>query len=211
MNTAPALDADQARTRLHELTVVDVRTPAEYASGHLPGALNIPLDQLGRAVPALKEAAGRGDLLVVCQGGGRSESACTQLAAHGVRALNLTGGTGDWAARGHTLARPAGAPAKAVWAMERQVRLAAGSLVLIGLALGLLVHPAWQLLSAAVAGGLVYSALTNTCGMAVVLGRLPYNRGAAGAPDLETTLTRLRDEAGAGVGTGAGTGAGAEA
>lgn len=60
--------------------------------------------------------------------------------------------------------------------MERQVRLTAGSLVLLGLLLGLLAHPAFALLSAAVAGGLVFSALTDTCGMAAVLGRLPFNR-----------------------------------
>ncbi|GGT67293.1 MULTISPECIES: rhodanese-like domain-containing protein [Streptomyces] len=201
MNTPPSpnppssnplsLDADQARARLAELTVVDVRTPGEYASGHVPGALNVPLDRLGRALPALQAAAGRGELLVVCQSGARSEKARAQLSAHGIRALDLAGGTAGWASRGHALARPEGAPARAGWAMERQVRLVAGSLVLIGLALGLFAHPAWQLLSAGVAGGLVFSALTNTCGMAVVLGRLPYNRGPAAGPGLDATLERL--------------------
>lgn len=191
-----SLDADQARARLDALTVVDVRTPAEYASGHLPGALNVPLDRLAQAVPALREAAGRGELLVVCQSGNRSASARARLAAEGVPVLDLDGGTAGWAARGHALDRPEGAPAKPVWAMDRQVRLVAGSLVLIGLALGLLVHPAFQLLSAGIAGGLVFSALTNTCGMAVMLGKLPYNRGAAacGLP-LDATLERLRQGA----------------
>ncbi|MET9433661.1 rhodanese-like domain-containing protein [Streptomyces sp. NPDC006551] len=193
MKTPPSLDADQARGRLGELTVVDVRTPAEYASGHLPGALNIPLDELGRAVPALQEAAGRGELIMVCQSGGRSASACARLAEHGVPALSLSGGTGGWVARGHELARPEGAPARPVWAMERQVRFAAGSLVLIGLALGLWVHPAFQLLSAGIAGGLVFSALTNTCGMAVALGKLPYNRAKARGTDMDATLARLRE------------------
>ncbi|MFD7321453.1 rhodanese-like domain-containing protein [Streptomyces sp. NPDC059875] len=192
MNTPSSLDADQARARLDALTVVDVRTPGEYASGHVPGALNVPLDQLGRAMPALREAAQRGELLVVCQSGGRSAGACARLSAEGVPALNLAGGTGDWASRGHELARPVGAPAHATWAMERQVRLAAGTLVLIGLTLGLLLHPAWQLLSAGVAGGFVFSALTNTCGMAVVLGKLPYNRGAACGIGFDATLERLR-------------------
>ncbi|MGW0465737.1 rhodanese-like domain-containing protein [Streptomyces sp. NPDC003027] len=194
MKTPPSLDADQARGRLRELTVVDVRTPGEYASGHLPGALNIPLDQLGRAVPALQEAAGRGELLMVCQSGGRSASACARLTAHGVPALTLSGGTDAWVARGHELARPeGGAPARAVWAMERQVRFAAGFLVLTGLALGLWVHPAFQLLSAGIAAGLVFSALTNTCGMAVALGKLPYNRANAEGSDMDTTLARLRE------------------
>ncbi|MER5600501.1 YgaP-like transmembrane domain, partial [Streptomyces sp. NPDC002265] len=82
--------------------------------------------------------------------------------------------------------RPAGA--RTGWAMERQVRLAAGTLVLAGLGLGLL-HPAWQLVSAGVAGGLVFSALTDTCGMAALLSRLPHNR-PRGA-ELETTLAAL--------------------
>ncbi|MFF2778653.1 rhodanese-like domain-containing protein [Streptomyces sp. NPDC058052] len=191
MTVPQILDPAEARDRLADLTVVDVRTPAEYASGHLPGALNIPLDALGRALPALKDAATRGDLLVVCQSGNRSAAARDRLAAQGVTALDLAGGTSGWAAAGHALDRPAGAPATAVWAMDRQVRLVAGTLVLLGLALGLLVHPAFQLLSAGIAGGLVYSALTNTCGMALMLGRLPYNRARAHTPDLDTTLARL--------------------
>ncbi|MFF5974871.1 rhodanese-like domain-containing protein [Streptomyces sp. NPDC012769] len=181
MNTPSSLDADQAHARLGELTVVDVRTPAEYAGGHLPGALNVPLDRLDRAVPDLEEAAARGSLLVVCQSGGRSAAACGRLAARGVAAIDLAGGTSGWAARGYALERPAGAPARVPWAMDRQVRLVAGSLVLLGLLLGVFVHPALQLLAAAVAGGLVFSALTNTCAMAVLLGKLPYNQAGAGA------------------------------
>ncbi|MFD3530446.1 rhodanese-like domain-containing protein [Streptomyces sp. NPDC058664] len=200
MNAPLLLDPDQARARLAGLTVVDVRTPAEYASGHVPGAFNVPLDRLDRAVPALREAADRGGLLVVCQSGGRSAAACARLAGHGITVHDLDGGTSGWAARGHGLDRPAGGPAKPVWAMDRQVRLVAGSLVLLGLALGLLVHPAFQLLSAGIAGGLVFSALTHTCGMALMLGRLPYNRGSAcAADDLDATLARIRQGAGAGA------------
>ncbi|MFH8714153.1 rhodanese-like domain-containing protein [Streptomyces zaomyceticus] len=196
MHAPLMLDPDQARARLTELTVVDVRTPGEYASGHVPGALNVPLDRLDRAVPALREAAASGTLLLVCQSGNRSAGARTRLAGHGIAAYDLDGGTSGWAARGHGLEHPAGGAAKRAWAMDRQVRLVAGSLVLLGLALGLLIHPAFQLLAAGIAGGLVLSALTDTCGMAAMLGRLPYNRGSACAVDLETTLARLRQGAG---------------
>ncbi|MEU3662299.1 rhodanese-like domain-containing protein [Streptomyces sp. NPDC032940] len=189
MPTPATLDPRQAHSRLHELTVIDVRTPGEYAGGHLPGALNVPLDQLRRALPAVRDAARRGDVLVVCASGNRSANACRVLAEHGVDAATLVGGTGAWAAQGHELARPEG-PAKAGWGMERQVRLTAGLLVLLGLLLGLLVHPAFQLLSAGIAGGLVFSALTDTCGMAAVLGRLPHNRPRHS--DLDATLARLR-------------------
>ncbi|MGK9461721.1 MULTISPECIES: rhodanese-like domain-containing protein [unclassified Streptomyces] len=190
MTTSTALTTDEARTRLHELTVVDVRTPGEYAGGHLPGALNVPLDQIQRALPDLRHAADRGDVLVVCASGARSENACRILAEHGVAAATLTGGTGAWAADGHELHRPQG-PSRATWGMERQVRLTAGVIVLLGLLLGLVVHPAFQLLSAGIAGGLVFSALTNTCGMAAMLAKLPHNRPRAA--DLDNTLTALRN------------------
>ncbi|MFG3154320.1 rhodanese-like domain-containing protein [Streptomyces sp. NPDC048219] len=189
MTTPAALDPRQAHARLHELTVIDVRTPGEYAGGHLPGALNVPLDRLRRALPAVRAAAERGDVLVVCASGNRSANACRVLAEHGIRAATLAGGTGAWAAQGHALARPEEA-AKATWGMERQVRLTAGLVVLLGLLLGVLVHPAFQLLSAGIAGGLVFSALTDTCGMAAVLAKLPHNRPRR--PGLDATLARLR-------------------
>ncbi|MEU0600799.1 rhodanese-like domain-containing protein [Streptomyces sp. NPDC006393] len=190
MTTRATLDPRQARARLHELTVIDVRTPGEYAGGHLPGALNIPLDQLDRALPDLPTAARRGEILVVCASGARSENACRMLAANGVHAATLVGGTGAWAAQGHDLHRPEGSP-KATWGMERQVRLTAGSIVLLGLVLGETVHPAFRLLSAGIAGGLVFSAVSNTCGMAAVLARLPFNRPRQA--DLDATLARLRN------------------
>ncbi|WP_046729444.1 rhodanese-like domain-containing protein [Streptomyces humi] len=193
MTSSPApvaLRTDQARTRLHELTVIDVRTSAEYATGHLPGAVNIPLDHIRRALPEIRHAAERGDVLVVCASGARSENACKLLAEQGITTATLAGGTGAWAAEGHDLHTPPACENRAGWSMERQVRFTAGTLVLLGLVLGPLVHPALLLISAGIAGGLVYSALTNTCGMAAVLGRLPYNRPRAA--DLDATLTALR-------------------
>ncbi|MEU0440460.1 MULTISPECIES: rhodanese-like domain-containing protein [unclassified Streptomyces] len=191
-SSAPvALTVEQARTRLGALTVLDVRTPGEYASGHVPGAVNVPLDRLPHAVDAVRDAAARRDVLVVCASGNRSRRACLLLAEHGVTAATLTGGTGAWAAAGHDLHRPAGSGVRAGWSMERQVRFTAGTVVLLGLLLGVLVHPAFRLLSAAVAGGLVFSALTDTCGMAALLSRLPHNRPRPA--DLDTALAALRD------------------
>jgi rhodanese-related sulfurtransferase len=185
-----ALGTAQVRSRLHQLTVIDVRTPGEYASGHLPGALNVPLDQVRRALPDIRHAAERGDVLVVCASGARSENACKLLAEQGIPAATLTGGTGAWAAAGHDLQQPAAGRTRASWGMERQVRFTAGTLVLVGMALGLLVHPAFQLVSAAVAAGLVFSALTDTCGMAFLLARLPHNRPRPA--DLDAALAALR-------------------
>lgn len=189
VTTPLTLGAGEARSRLHELTVIDVRTPGEYAGGHVPGALNIPLDQIRRALPDIRHAADRGDVLVVCASGARSENACRVLADNGIDTATLSGGTGAWAAAGHDLQRPQGG-ARATWGMERQVRFTAGTVVLLGLLLGVLLHPAFQILSAGIAAGLVFSALTNTCGMAAMLAKLPHNR--PGRTDLDDTLTRLR-------------------
>ncbi|MFD7551160.1 rhodanese-like domain-containing protein [Streptomyces sp. NPDC059816] len=187
MTTSPALTPDQAAQRLGALTVIDVRTPGEYASGHLPYALNIPLDDLRAALPDLRDAADRGDLLVVCASGNRSVQACAVLAEEGVAAATLTGGTTEWARLGYDLDRPE--DGRAVWAMERQVRLAAGTLVLAGLLAGRRWSGArWA--SAGIAGGLVFSAVTNTCGMATVLSRLPHNRSRA--CDLDSARATLR-------------------
>jgi rhodanese-related sulfurtransferase len=192
MTTIVQLDPREARSRLDTLTVIDVRTPGEYAGGHLPGAVNVPLDQLDRALPDIRTAASRGDVLVVCASGARSENACRTLAEHGVSVATLAGGTGAWAAQGHDLDRPRrSGGGGGTWAMDRQVRLTAGSLVLLGLLLALLVHPAFQILSAGIAAGLVFSAVTNTCGMAAVLAKLPWNRPCQA--DLDAALTRLRN------------------
>jgi Rhodanese-related sulfurtransferase len=188
--TSPAsLSPAQAAARLEEFTVIDVRAPGEYASGHVPGALNVPLDRLPEAVPALKSASARGSLLVVCASGVRSARACEILADADIDATALTGGTAAWKRDGHELNRPAGG--RVTWPMERQVRLTAGSAVVAGLLAGLR-FPAARWLSAGIGAGLVYSAVSNTCGMAAVLSKLPYNRAPQSAADLDATLDSLR-------------------
>ncbi|GJF34482.1 transporter [Kitasatospora sp. NE20-6] len=183
------LTVDQLHPRLAELTVVDVRSPGEYAAGHIPGAHNVPLDRLGEALPTLRAVAGKSGIAVVCASGNRSRTACDQLAAAGITALALTGGTSAWADGGHPLRRLPGA--RAVWAPDRQVRLAAGSLVVAGV-LADLVLPGARWFSAVVGAGLVLSAVTDTCAMGNLLGRLPHNRPRPTVTDLDTTLAALR-------------------
>ncbi|MFF3956907.1 rhodanese-like domain-containing protein [Streptomyces sp. NPDC001890] len=190
MTSPVSLSPAQAAARLAEFTVIDVRAPGEYASGHVPGALNIPLDRLSEAVPALKSAAARGSLLLVCASGVRSTRACDVLAAADIDAMTLTGGTSAWAGEGRDLDHPAGA--RATWPMERQVRLAAGSLVVAGLLAGAR-FPAARWISAGIGSGLVFSAVTNTCGMAAALSKLPYNRAPRSAGSLDDTLHALQN------------------
>ncbi|MFI6939996.1 rhodanese-like domain-containing protein [Streptomyces sp. NPDC050418] len=168
--TAVELSAKDADATL----VIDVRGPGEFAAGHVPGALNLPLDSLPQLLDDLRAAASRRELIVVCAAGMRSANACAQLADAGVAATGLDGGTDAWRAAGLPV-ETAAQPERNVWAMDRQVRFTAGSLVLAGLA-GSLVTPWAALLSAGIAGGLVYSGVSNTCGMAAMLGKLPFNR-----------------------------------
>ncbi|MFD0211043.1 rhodanese-like domain-containing protein [Streptomyces hirsutus] len=186
MSTLVSLQPAQAAERLSTYTVIDVRTPGEYATGHLPGAHNVPLDHLQTALPALKAAATRGELLLVCASGARSATACERLTAVDVPAATLAGGTVAWIQQGHPVAHDE--TTKAAWPMERQVRLAAGALVVAGLALGTRYRPA-RWLSAAIGSGLVFSAATDTCGMAALLSKLPHNQPRT--DDLDATLRAL--------------------
>jgi rhodanese-related sulfurtransferase len=156
--------------------ILDVRTPAEYETAHIPGSYNLPLDQLAPHAGALRAATG--PLVVVCQQGIRARDADRLLRAAGCQAVQvLEGGVAAWEAAGLPLER-----GRERWSMERQVRGVAGGLVLAGALGGLFVARPLTALAAAIGGGLVFSALSNTCGMAKVLGLLPYNRGAGCDP-----------------------------
>ncbi|MBM4440377.1 MAG: MBL fold metallo-hydrolase [Candidatus Rokubacteria bacterium] len=152
--------------------VVDVRLPAEYRAVHLEPSLLLPLDELARRHGELPRDR---DVVLVCRTGTRARLAAAQLAD--VRTRVLEGGMVAW--------QEAGLPAvagKAHMSLERQVRIVAGALAGIGGALAVAVSPWFGLLPAFVGAGLVYAGLTDRCGMALLLGRLPYNRdgGSAG-------------------------------
>lgn len=153
-------------------TVVDVRSPAEYEAAHIPGSFNLPLDRLPDCVRGIEEATDE-PVVLVCRSGQRAEAAERELQGSDLCALHvLDGGLGAWEAAGLPLNR-----GRQRWSMERQVRGVAGALVLAGLLASLKFKPA-ALLSMAVGGGLVYSAVSDTCTMAKVLGKLPHNQGA---------------------------------
>ena len=152
------------------IELIDVRTPAEYRSVHLRSARNVPLDQFNPGV--LQAQSLDAPVYLICQGGGRGRQACQQLCAAGfTRVFNVEGGTTACVAEG----LPVVHGSKAI-SLERQVRMTAGSLVLTGALLGLLIHPYWTVLAAAVGAGLLFSGITDSCGMAVVLAKMPWNR-----------------------------------
>ena len=146
--------------------LVDVREPGEFASQRLPGSVNLPLSRLDEEAARLPKDK---PLVVLCRGGQRSAKAAQRLAALGFSDVRML--EGGLLACGSRVENGEGG----VWAMERQVRCAAGLLVLAGAALGWLVRPEYFLLSAGVGAGLVFSAVTDSCAMARVLALLPWN------------------------------------
>jgi rhodanese-related sulfurtransferase len=153
------------------LTLIDVRTPAEFSSAHIPGSYNVPLDQLPEHADLLRSVSGE-PIVLICRSGGRARQAeTTLLGADLPRVHVLHGGLAAWEAQRFPLRRGA-----ARWSLERQVRGVAGVLVLGGVLAGWLVWPPLTALAAAVGGGLAFSAVTDTCGLAMLLSRLPYNR-----------------------------------
>lgn len=152
--------------------LIDVRTPVEYREVHVSFARNVPLDQLNAA----RLTAGRADsaqpLYVICRSGSRGRQACEKLLASGYsNVVNVEGGTSAWDEAGLPVVR-----GRKSMSLERQVRIAAGSLVVIGSALGAFVSPYWIGLAAFVGAGLVFAGVTDTCGMGMLLARMPWNQ-----------------------------------
>jgi rhodanese-related sulfurtransferase len=148
---------------------IDVRSATEFAAGHIPAAINIPMDEIESRIADLRP--GRPTVLV-CQAGKRASMTHALLAGRVDDLLVLTGGTDAWKLAGLPLV----ASTRTRWALERQVRLGAGLLVLIGVLLGFLVNPWWFWLAGFVGGGLVFAGTTNYCAMANLLALLPWNR-----------------------------------
>ncbi|MBB3050487.1 rhodanese-related sulfurtransferase [Prauserella isguenensis] len=153
-----------------QVRLIDVRAPGEFASSHIPGSYNVPLDLLREHREEL--TARHGDpVVLVCASGGRAEQARGLLENAGLERLSvLRGGITGWQQQGGELNRGRG-----TWAMERQVRLVAGLLVLTGVVASIAYEPL-KWIAGFVGAGLTFAAVSNTCAMSRVLGLLPHNR-----------------------------------
>jgi len=166
--------------RLHDsgtkLTLIDVRTPAEFGSCHVTFARNVPLEGLdAQNVIASHDTATGQPLYVICQAGSRGAQACEKLAAAGFSgAINVEGGTRAWETAGLPVIR-----GKKAISVDRQMRIVAGTLVLTGAVLGFFVHPYWIGLSAFVGAGLIFAGVTDCCPMVGCLARMPWNQAGA--------------------------------
>ncbi|WP_417451227.1 rhodanese-like domain-containing protein [Kordiimonas sp.] len=171
----PAADFQRLRDEKGDLHVIDVRTGAEYQACHVKGAKHFPLQDL---VPGeILDATGTGGepIYVLCKAGGRAQKAAEALAPATKRdVVVVEGGTDACVACGMDVNRSEGAT---VMSLERQVRIAAGSLVFIGVMLGWLVNPLFYALSGFVGAGLVFAGVTDTCAMGMLIARLPWNKG----------------------------------
>ncbi len=160
-----------------EIDVIDVRMPTEYQSVHATVARNVPLDTLNPEA-IMKDRNGTADepLYIICQCGSRSKSACEKFVAAGfTNVVSVEGGTKAWADAGLPVVR-----GEQSMSLERQVRIAAGFLVLLGTCLGAFVHPYILGLPAFVGAGLMFAGITDTCGMAMMLAKMPWNKAAPG-------------------------------
>jgi rhodanese-related sulfurtransferase len=161
------------RQSASDVLILDVRTPAEFSACHITGAINLPLDRL--TVEAAKNLAkDKTEILTICHSGKRSMLACQKLRDGGLNVRSISGGTVACEQQGLTVEKQSG-----VISLERQVRIAAGALVLAGALGAILISPTLIYLSAFVGAGLVFSGVTDTCGMALVLARMPWNQASS--------------------------------
>lgn len=170
MNSITPKNLNDKRAAGEAVALIDVRTPAEFREVHVPFAINLPLDRI--TPEAVRDAAQGAPVFVICRSGQRAQNACEQLAKGGVENLTLVeGGTQGWVDAGLETVRGQ----KSI-SLERQVRIAAGTLVFLGTMLGFFAHHYWLGLPAFVGAGLVFAGVTDTCGMALMLARMPWNQ-----------------------------------
>ena len=188
--TFPATDVIDV-TQLQQLQledpairILDVRTGGEFENSHIPGSYNVPLDTLGEHVRDLADVDH--PVVLVCQSGGRASQAHEKLTEAGKATLHiLEGGMTSWQEAGGDVT--VGNTTR--WAMDRQVRFVAGIFAIVAVVASIFV-PGLEWIAAGVGAGLAYSAVSNTCAMAAVLAKLPYNR--TNACDISGILEELK-------------------
>ena len=153
--------------------IIDVRTPVEFAAVHAEGATLIPLNTLDpKTVMSARNGAADEPLYVICKSGARAAKAVERFHAAGfANVASIEGGTDAWVQAGLPVVRGA----TSVISLERQVRIAAGALVVLGALLGWQFHPGFHGISAFVGVGLVFAGVSDWCGMGLLLAKMPWN------------------------------------
>jgi rhodanese-related sulfurtransferase len=182
-------DLESLRRVGKSVELIDVRTPVEYREVHAEPARLIPLDGLDpRRVMDARSGTRDDPLYVICRTGGRGRQACEKFLAAGyANVVNVEGGTLEWERAGLPVVR-----GQKTISLERQVRIAAGLLVVLGTALGAFIHPAFLGLPAFVGAGLVFAGISDTCGMGMLLARMPWNHLKDAATCLPESKTEMQ-------------------
>jgi len=153
--------------------LLDVRTPGEFAAAHVPGAKLIPLDDLDPAAFRRERGAEETPLYVLCESGGRARQAIERLERAGIRGCVLVeGGTQGWMDAG----LPVDRGRSKVLPLMRQVQITVGLISAAGAVLALAVNPLFASIPLVTGCGLVFAGITGTCGMALLLAKMPWNR-----------------------------------
>lgn len=169
MNIITASELIPDTDTLRAFQWIDVRSPGEYAVGHIPGTVNIPMEQIEARLDDLLPGI---PIVLVCQAGKRARMVAGLLEPCRPDVTVLDGGTSAWQAAG----RPLVASVKSRFSLERQVRLIAGLLVLVAVFLSVTIQHNWIYLAALVGAGLTFAGLTDICMMAGLLSRMPWNK-----------------------------------
>ncbi|MGB3655876.1 MAG: rhodanese-like domain-containing protein [Rivularia sp. (in: cyanobacteria)] len=158
--------------------LIDVREKNEFAAEHIRGAKLMPLSHFH---PGKISNEAHRKIVLQCQSGNRSAKAADKMFAAGFKeVIHLKGGLPTWKAAGY----PTQKNKKAPISMFRQVQIVAGSLVFLGTVLGVFVSPWFLILSGFVGAGLVFAGITDTCAMALLLAKLPYNQPEVDPEDM---------------------------
>lgn len=172
MTTLTKLKPDAVAKQLKSggALLIDIREPDEHRREHIAGAVSLPLSALDQG--ALTIEAGK-QAVFHCRSGARTETNCVRLASNvDGEAFVLEGGLEAWKAAGLPTVTDKAAPIE----INRQVQITAGSIVLTGVILGALVNPLFFAVSGFIGAGLVFAGVSGWCGMAKVLGAMPWNR-----------------------------------
>jgi rhodanese-related sulfurtransferase len=170
MKTIPPVELQKILGEKPDATVLDVRTPVEFAEVHVPQARSLPLDELKPDSLSLPKDQ---PVYLLCRSGQRATRAAAQFSRAGfAQPIVVEGGTLAWIDAGLPVTRGA----VKVISLERQVRITAGSLVFVGFLLGWFVNHWFFILSGFVGAGLVFAGVTDFCGMGLLLAKLPWNK-----------------------------------
>jgi glyoxylase-like metal-dependent hydrolase (beta-lactamase superfamily II) len=166
--TIPVTELDSRQAEGASPFLLDVRSPLEFESERIEGSVNVPLEELPARLDAVPST---GDVVLVCRTGTRATLAAETLARAGRRARVLEGGVLAWRRAGRPLRE-----GRKRLAVDRQVQMIAGGMVLLGTALAALVSPWFLIVPAFFGAGLTFAGATGTCGLALLLLKMPWNR-----------------------------------